>query len=81
MENERLDLQAAVTQARALDPAQKNADSNRTHVSAMVDKTTFLHSVPDLPLRKSRLVLLQRNLPVIFAASAPIPVQYAPLES
>ena len=49
LENEQLDLQAAVTQAKALDTAQKNADSYRTHVSAMVGKTTFLHSVPNLP--------------------------------
>ena len=34
-----MDLQAAVTQARALDTAQKNADLYETHVTAEADLT------------------------------------------
>jgi len=42
LENEMLDLQNAITQARALDMAQKNADSNSVHVvtAAAVDEAT-----------------------------------------
>ena len=39
LENERLDLQAAFTQARALDTAQRNADLYKTHVTAVADLT------------------------------------------
>ena len=39
LENEKLDLQAAITQARALDTAQKNADLYKTHVTAVADLT------------------------------------------
>ena len=53
LENERLDLQAAVTQARALDIAQKNADLYKTHVTAVADLTPP-PSVPPLESDHSR---------------------------
>ena len=69
-------MEAAVTQGRALDTAQKN--TAKTRGSAEVDKTVFLLSIPDITNNDNKeewLVMLQRNLFAIFVGSTPIPVQ------
>ena len=77
-----MDLQAATTQAKALDTAQKNSDCYRTHVSAAVEKTILLHSFPDLPSddNKEESACAALTKSAIFVAYVPIPVQCAPHE-
>jgi len=83
LENETLDLQTAIAQARSLDTAQKNADSYRAHVAtiaaAIDEDTPSLVQPTDRENRETGLACTsQKRSPCFFCGFDPHPRSKCP---